>query len=60
MFCFGTYVLMLCFFEQHCLGKGMCDVPIERSLFDKGGDQCPDISKTLAIQASCGDGQKQG
>uniref|UniRef100_A0A7N0UZK8 Beta-galactosidase n=1 Tax=Kalanchoe fedtschenkoi TaxID=63787 RepID=A0A7N0UZK8_KALFE len=39
--------------EQHCLGKEMCDVPIERGMFDKGGDQCPDISKTLAIQAKC-------
>ncbi|CAM8981344.1 unnamed protein product [Rhodiola kirilowii] len=45
--------------EQHCLGEEMCDVPIERALFDKGRDQCPDISKTLAIQARCGHDKKK-
>ncbi|OWM80414.1 hypothetical protein CDL15_Pgr019694 [Punica granatum] len=39
--------------EKHCLGKESCEVPIERNLFDKNGDGCPDLMKTLAIQARC-------
>ncbi|XP_056164652.1 beta-galactosidase 13-like [Syzygium oleosum] len=39
--------------EQYCLGKTSCQVPIDRSLFDKNNDGCPDIMKTLAIQATC-------
>ncbi|KAG6653492.1 beta-galactosidase 13-like [Carya illinoinensis] len=39
--------------EQHCLGKTSCSVPIERELFIKDNDACPDIKKTLAIQVKC-------
>ncbi|KAI4367230.1 hypothetical protein MLD38_022993 [Melastoma candidum] len=39
--------------EQYCLGKVECQVPISRSLFDKKGDGCPGITKTLSIQAKC-------
>ncbi|KAJ9189570.1 hypothetical protein P3X46_000845 [Hevea brasiliensis] len=40
--------------EQHCAGKTSCDIPIERELFDKNNDACPDIKKTLAVQVKCG------
>ncbi|XP_015581880.2 beta-galactosidase 13-like [Ricinus communis] len=40
--------------EQYCLGKAACDIPIERDLFDKNHDACPDIKKTLAVQVKCG------
>ncbi|KAF2322731.1 hypothetical protein GH714_029786 [Hevea brasiliensis] len=40
--------------EQHCSGKTSCSIPIERELFDKNNDACPDIQKTLAIQVKCG------
>ncbi|KDP29649.1 hypothetical protein JCGZ_18811 [Jatropha curcas] len=49
--------------EQHCMGKASCDVPIERELFDKNNDPCPDIRKTLAVQVSDADtvaGKKKG
>ncbi|KAE8008752.1 hypothetical protein FH972_005235 [Carpinus fangiana] len=39
--------------EQHCKGKSSCSVPIERELFIKNNDACPDIKKTLAIQVKC-------
>ncbi|KAF5443788.1 hypothetical protein F2P56_036316 [Juglans regia] len=39
--------------EQNCLGKTSCSVPIERELFIKDNDACPDIMKTLAIQVKC-------
>ncbi|KAF8033180.1 hypothetical protein BT93_D1935 [Corymbia citriodora subsp. variegata] len=39
--------------EKQCLGKTSCTVPIERGVFNKGNDGCPDIMKTLAIQAKC-------
>ncbi|KAF8020558.1 hypothetical protein BT93_G1094 [Corymbia citriodora subsp. variegata] len=39
--------------EQYCLGKTSCQVPIDRALFNKNNDGCPDIMKTLAIQARC-------
>ncbi|KAL7002544.1 hypothetical protein U1Q18_003695 [Sarracenia purpurea var. burkii] len=43
--------------EQHCLGKNSCSIPVERTAFDKKkSDQCPDISKTLAVQVRCGHG----
>jgi len=40
--------------EQQCLGKTSCSVPMERELFLKNNDACPDIKKTLAIQVKCG------
>ncbi|KAI3442466.1 Beta-galactosidase [Psidium guajava] len=39
--------------EQKCLGKNSCQVPVDRSIFDKNNDGCPNIMKTLAIQAKC-------
>ncbi|KAJ7967162.1 Beta-galactosidase [Quillaja saponaria] len=39
--------------EQNCLGKTSCSVPIDRELFNKKGDACPDIMKTLAVQVKC-------
>jgi len=40
--------------EQHCLGKKECTIPIERQLLDDPSkDSCPDIAKTLVIQAKC-------
>lgn len=41
------------FAEQSCLGRESCEVLIDRNLFNKNGDGCPDIVKTLAIQARC-------
>ncbi|XP_031095712.1 beta-galactosidase 13-like [Ipomoea triloba] len=41
--------------QTECLGKHRCWVSLERNAFDEEGkDPCPDIYKTLAIQASCG------
>ncbi|KAL6963709.1 hypothetical protein U1Q18_034714, partial [Sarracenia purpurea var. burkii] len=40
---------------QYCLGKSSCSIPLEREIFDdKSHDQCPDVSKTLAVQVRCG------
>ncbi|KAK4754793.1 hypothetical protein SAY87_008550 [Trapa incisa] len=39
--------------EKICMGKEDCEVPLDQSLFDKNGDGCPDIVKTLTIQARC-------
>jgi hypothetical protein len=39
--------------EKHCLGMAACSVPIEREMFFKNNDPCPDISKILAIQVRC-------
>ncbi|KAK9165112.1 hypothetical protein Scep_000303 [Stephania cephalantha] len=39
--------------EQHCLGKTQCQIPIERKLFDKDKEPCPDMLKTLAVQVLC-------
>lgn len=39
--------------EKECLGKSACDVPIDREVLSKGSDDCPDLLKTLAIQAKC-------
>ncbi|XP_021629045.2 beta-galactosidase 13 [Manihot esculenta] len=57
----GGYVLGNCtsplsmlVVEQNCAGKNECNIPMERSLFDKDHDACPDIKKTLAIQVKCG------
>lgn len=49
---------LLCDFEQHCLGKEACSVPMDRSIFIKKGedDGCPGVMKTLAIQVMCGAG----
>ncbi|KAK6143371.1 hypothetical protein DH2020_023719 [Rehmannia glutinosa] len=41
--------------EQQCLGKNECTIPFEREvLVDAAHDSCPDMAKTLAIQAACG------
>ncbi|KAL6957924.1 beta-galactosidase [Sarracenia purpurea var. burkii] len=41
--------------EKYCLGKSSCSIPLEREIFDdKSHDQCPDVSKTLAVQVRCG------
>ncbi|GMY05449.1 beta-galactosidase 13-like [Fagus crenata] len=40
--------------EQHCLGKTVCSVPMDRELFFKNNDGCADIKKTLVIQVRCG------
>ncbi|CAI0557703.1 unnamed protein product [Linum tenue] len=39
--------------EQSCLGKEVCNVPLEKGLFEKNGDPCPNVKKTLAIQVTC-------
>ncbi|CAN1192507.1 Beta-galactosidase 13 [Linum perenne] len=39
--------------EQHCLGKDECEVPLDKALFEHGGDPCPGVSKTLAVQVTC-------
>ncbi|KAF8406609.1 hypothetical protein HHK36_008698 [Tetracentron sinense] len=44
--------------EQYCLGKTSCFVPIEREIFNKENEPCPDITKTLAIQVRCGHKKK--
>ncbi|PON89990.1 Glycoside hydrolase [Trema orientale] len=56
----GNFVLGKCnaattkgIVEQHCLGKQKCVVPAKKELFDKNGNLCPDIKKTLAIQVKC-------
>ncbi|XP_030524028.2 beta-galactosidase 13-like [Rhodamnia argentea] len=43
--------------EQRCLGRSKCSVTVEQKNFDKAGNLCPDVSKTLAIQVRCGDGK---
>ncbi|XP_038706012.1 beta-galactosidase 13-like isoform X1 [Tripterygium wilfordii] len=40
--------------EKRCLGETECEIPIERKLLDMNNDGCPDITKTLAVQAKCG------
>ncbi|PSS12101.1 Beta-galactosidase [Actinidia chinensis var. chinensis] len=40
--------------EKYCLGKDSCSIPLEREIFDKGDDECSDISKVLAVQVRCG------
>ncbi|CAM8987227.1 unnamed protein product [Rhodiola kirilowii] len=40
--------------EKRCLGKTSCSVGVNRQNFIKGRDACPQITKTLAIQAKCG------
>lgn len=41
--------------EKECLGRQRCTVSLDRNVFDEEGkDPCPDIYKTLAIQARCG------
>ncbi|KAI3913963.1 hypothetical protein MKW98_010775 [Papaver atlanticum] len=42
--------------EQYCLGKTECTIPIDRKIFDKDQGPCPEIQKTLAIQATCVEG----
>ncbi|XP_061989757.1 beta-galactosidase 13-like [Rosa rugosa] len=56
----GSYTLGKCdspvskeVVEQHCLNKTSCIVPIDRKLYFKNNDDCPDIKKTLAIQVNC-------
>ncbi|CAA2991953.1 beta-galactosidase 13-like [Olea europaea subsp. europaea] len=46
--------------EQYCLGKNECTIPIERQLLDDPSkDSCPEIAKTLVIQAECGHPEKK-
>nr|GMC65111.1 beta-galactosidase 13-like [Ipomoea batatas] len=41
--------------EKACLGKSQCKIPVDKSLFEEGGkDLCPNIYKSLAVQAKCG------
>lgn len=40
--------------EQYCLGKTECTVPVDKNIFDKDGNTCPGIPKTLSIQVHCG------
>ncbi|KAL6191250.1 hypothetical protein ACLB2K_037641 [Fragaria x ananassa] len=56
----GSYTLGKCsspvskeVVEQHCLGNRSCVVPIDRNVYFKNNDECPDIKKTLAIQVKC-------
>ncbi|OVA19595.1 D-galactoside/L-rhamnose binding SUEL lectin domain [Macleaya cordata] len=45
--------------EKYCLGKTECSIPIEREIFDKGNEgPCPEISKSLAVQVTCTDSNK--
>ncbi|KAK3194047.1 hypothetical protein Dsin_025357 [Dipteronia sinensis] len=40
--------------EKHCLGKGSCQVPVDRAIFDdKKPDPCHNTLKTLAVQVKC-------
>ncbi|KAJ7978616.1 Beta-galactosidase [Quillaja saponaria] len=39
--------------EQNCSGKTSCFIPIDRDLYNKNGDPCPDVEKTLAVQVKC-------
>ncbi|XP_068483389.1 beta-galactosidase 13-like [Phaseolus vulgaris] len=39
--------------EQHCLGKQSCTIPVDAATFIKGKDACPDVIKSLAVQAKC-------
>nr|AFK34570.1 unknown [Lotus japonicus] len=40
--------------EQQCLGKGSCNVDLNRATFIKNGkDACPGLVKKLAIQVKC-------
>ncbi|KAM7259720.1 hypothetical protein ACFE04_015461 [Oxalis oulophora] len=39
--------------EKLCVGKPSCIVPMDKGLFIKGQDACPDIKKHLAIQLKC-------
>ncbi|KAM0986361.1 hypothetical protein ACFX13_013800 [Malus domestica] len=56
----GSFVLGKCnspvskeIVEQHCMGKISCSVPIDRKIFSRKNEGCPDIKKTLAIQVKC-------
>ncbi|CAI0445309.1 unnamed protein product [Linum tenue] len=40
--------------QKLCLGKNRCHVPVERQLFDRYQDWCPEVQKRLAIQVKCG------
>ncbi|KAJ6409928.1 hypothetical protein OIU84_009424 [Salix udensis] len=39
--------------EEHCLGKTSCDIPVDKGLFAGKKDDCPDTSRTLAVQVKC-------
>ncbi|KAF9684487.1 hypothetical protein SADUNF_Sadunf04G0123300 [Salix dunnii] len=41
--------------EQHCLGKTSCDIPLDKGLFNGNKDNCPNLSKNLAVQVKCSD-----
>ncbi|KAG6779658.1 hypothetical protein POTOM_016052 [Populus tomentosa] len=40
-------------FEQHCLGKTSCDIPMDKGLFNGKKDNCPNLTKNLAVQVKC-------
>ncbi|KAF3440327.1 hypothetical protein FNV43_RR18611 [Rhamnella rubrinervis] len=40
--------------QENCLGKTSCAVPMDQKVFDKNGDVCPGVLKSLAIQVQCG------
>ncbi|XP_015868171.2 beta-galactosidase 13 [Ziziphus jujuba] len=40
--------------QTYCVGKTRCAVPMDEKIFNKDGDICPGIFKTLAIQVQCG------
>ncbi|XP_057517906.1 beta-galactosidase 13-like [Amaranthus tricolor] len=58
----GLYLLGNCtspnslpIIEQNCLGKESCTFPVDRKLFDKDKDPCPQVTKKrLAVQVKCG------
>ncbi|KAL9354243.1 hypothetical protein Peur_052213 [Populus x canadensis] len=39
--------------EQHCLGKTSCDIPMDKGLFNGKKDNCPNLTKNLAVQVKC-------
>jgi hypothetical protein len=40
-------------FEQHCLGKTSCDILMDKGLFNGKKDNCPNLTKNLAVQVKC-------
>ena len=46
--------------EKHCLGKGSCQIPVDRAIFDdKKPDPCHNTVKTLAVQVKCAASKKE-
>ncbi|KAF5185581.1 Beta-galactosidase [Thalictrum thalictroides] len=40
--------------EEYCLGKTICEIPIDRAIFDKPNEEpCKDMTKSLAVQVKC-------